>query len=81
MSSDVRLEFADFLERLADGRGVCSSIEWGKFIVGHYRDQEVEEIRRSVARLGISWAFREWPDLNLELLRKWSIQLRRSSVP
>lgn len=46
---ELRLKFASFLDRLADGASTAS--DWDTFIVAHYRDDFLESIRRCVVRL------------------------------
>jgi hypothetical protein len=75
-----RLEFADFLCRLA--AGTVNAIEWNRFIVPHYSDDRLEEIRRSVVRLRIGQAGAvQWSDSEIAALQHWSRELRGASAP
>jgi len=47
--SSSRIAFAEFLERLANGRSLDA--EWGQYVVTHYADEFLEEFRRCVVRL------------------------------
>jgi hypothetical protein len=76
----LRSDFADFLERLAACKGRCGMIDWQTFAVNHYHDEEIEEMRRTVVRLGISWAYGDWPEINCELVQGWAKRLRQSGV-
>ena len=73
-----REEFANFLDRLSATRGRVSVRDWQRYVVTHYQDEPIEEIRRTVARLGANWANRDWPDLNCELVSEWAEQIRGS---
>jgi hypothetical protein len=74
-----RIEFAKFLRRLAAGS--VKEIEWNKFIVTHYSDDRLEEIRRSVVRLAIGQAGAvQWSDSELAALQHWSPELRGNSA-
>ncbi len=78
MSDDSqRLQFADFLDRLAVAKGHWGIGDHGRFVVTHYADDEIEEMRRTIVRLSINWANRDWPEINCELLLGWAKQLRR----
>ena len=78
---DVRMGFVGFLERLIAAKGHVGRLDWSRYIVAHYLDEEMEEVRRTVARLGGSWAYREWPAFNLELVAGWIETLRRPPAP
>lgn len=73
-----RIEFIDFLERLIVVKGRVEVVDWNRFIITHYPDEEIEEMRRTIARLQHSWAHRDWPELNLELVAEWVKKLRQS---
>jgi hypothetical protein len=47
---DYRRQFADFLDRLAAGS--AHPDEWSSFVVTHYPDEFLEEMRRCTVRLG-----------------------------
>jgi hypothetical protein len=49
----LRSPFAEFLERLASGTATLA--HWDAFIVAHYPDERVEDIRRGVVRLFEAW--------------------------
>ena len=80
MEEHWRTEFIGFLERLIAFKGRVEDRDWSKFIITHYPDEEIEEMRRTIARLGHSWAYREWPELNLELVAEWVKKLRQSAA-
>lgn len=71
-----RLEFAEFLDRLAgDAEGPDETFD---LLVNHYRDEDLEEIRRRVVRLAIERDPKGspvWNDSDREQLRKWARQL------
>jgi hypothetical protein len=77
-----RQNFADFLSRLAadfDHEG-----EWLRLVVTHYRDEELEGIRRNLARLSIerspTGAVYAWqPEDRIQMVR-WVEQLRRDTA-
>ncbi len=74
----TRNSFADFLDRYADnGTG---SIEWDHFVVRHYGDSFLEEVRRCVVRLAINrLPIRGETDAARDLIRSWAILLRSST--
>jgi putative acetyltransferase len=76
-SNHLRKEFAVFLKRLA-GNSV-GAIEWNRFIVTHYADDALEDIRRKVVEFTIG---REggvqWSDREVMQLQFWS---RTLSIP
>lgn len=74
----TREAFANFLDRYADGQG--STFEWDHFVIRHYGDNFLEEIRRCVVRLVIN----ELPihgntEVAREVLRSWAFLLRSST--
>jgi len=74
-TNPTRTQFADFLRRLAAGK--VKEIEWSRFVVTHYRDPELEEIRRSLGRLCINKAGGvQWSDSEFAALQHWSRTLR-----
>jgi hypothetical protein len=73
--SRQRAEFADFLRRVAAGDE--GAIEWQRFIVTHYQDELLENIRRQMVKLSIDRdGGKEWSDSELASLQHWSRQLR-----
>ncbi len=71
-----RLEFAEFLERLAGD--VEGPDEWYNLVVNHYFDEELEEIRRRLVRLMIERDPKGspvWQDSDREQIRAWARQL------
>jgi hypothetical protein len=77
-SSSQRIAFADFLRRLAAGQ--ANAIEWNRFVVTHYFDDRLEEIRRSLVRLSIGRAGgAQWSDSEFAALQHWSRELREPS--
>ena len=72
--SKARLAFAEFLTRLATG----DDTDWEQYIVAHYADQFVEELRRCVMRLRhystAVWGGQDSSDM----LRHWANALRLS---
>jgi hypothetical protein len=73
--STQRADFADFLRRVAAG-GV-GAIEWQRFIVTHYHDQLLENVRLQVAKLSMDRdGGKEWSNSELASLQHWSRQLR-----
>ena len=74
----TRESFADFLDRYADNR--TASTEWEHFVVRHYGDSFLEEIRRCVVRLAINeLAIQGDTDAAREFLRSWAFLLRSST--
>jgi hypothetical protein len=81
-TSEWRHTFADFLSRLAadsDHEG-----EWLRLVVTHYRDEELEGIRRNLARLSIeqdpTGAVYAWqPEDRVQMVR-WAEQLRKGAT-
>jgi hypothetical protein len=74
----TRDAFADFLDRHANNK--ADSTEWTHFVVRHYGDSFLEEIRRCVVRLAIN----ELPihgdtEAAHEILRSWGFLLRSST--
>ena len=67
-------EFAAFLDRVA--ASTSTAVDWQMYAITHYTDPALEEMRRRVVRLSISWQGREWPEYNRDLLAEWSRQLR-----
>jgi hypothetical protein len=73
---DYRRQFADFLDRLASG-SVDDVEEWSSFIVTHYPDEFLEELRRCTVRLchgrlGLDEKSVE----GQQTLRAWALALR-----
>lgn len=72
-----RLRFAKFLEGLAEGNS--SLPEWERFIVQHYSDEFLEEMRRCTVRLMQNrLPYRAETDLAREALRCWAMAIRSS---
>jgi hypothetical protein len=70
-----RIAFAGFLRRLAAGR--VKAIEWNRFVIQHYPDPELEEIRRSLVRLGIAKnGGMQWSESEVASLQHWYHILR-----
>ena len=78
--TELRSNFADFLDRLAAAKGQIRPADRHTFVLNHFRHKEVEEMRRTLVRLQISWAYREWPDYNCELVQEWARRLRQPAV-
>lgn len=72
---ETREAFADFLRHVAAGS--VRTIEWSRFIITHYRDEVLEDVRRGVSKLvhdrggGVQWSESE-----LAKLQHWSRLLR-----
>lgn len=80
---DWRRAFADFLARLAtdsDREG-----EWFQLVVTHYPDEELEAIRRELARLSIKrnpmGGVSAWQPEDRKQMVGWAEQLSRPSAP
>jgi hypothetical protein len=76
---DYRLQFADFLDRLATAP--VGAEEWSSFVVTQYPDEFLEEVRRRCVRLACGYGYQDrGPDTpaGQELLRLWAGQLRSS---
>lgn len=77
--SNCRQEFADFLQRLANGADFDTE-EWSSFVVAHYHDEALEEIRRMKARMGCGYMDEKLDSEDgRELLRTWADRLRSTS--
>ncbi len=48
---NFRVEFAEFLDRMAEGRG--TDREWDVLVVTHYHDETLEDIRRRAVRIAV----------------------------
>ena len=57
--AEARLAFAEFLTRLA----ACDDADWEKYIVAHYADEFLEELRRCVMRMR-HYSTAVWGDQN-----------------
>jgi len=74
-NSSRRIEFADFLKRVA--AGTTKPLEWNRFVVTHYPDDFLEEIRCRAVRLSIGReGGKEWSDSEYAALQQWSRGLR-----
>ena len=72
-----RVQFADFLERLTDPNYDHS--DWDRFIVVHYPDDFLEEMRRCTVRLAIGKLGAELGSAEgRQILRAWAIAVRCS---
>lgn len=72
-----RKVFVDYLHKLVEGDG--SSEDWFNFIVEHYPDEQLEEVRRNIVRLRIKAGEPEiFPatEEHREQLRKWAKKLQ-----
>ncbi len=77
--NDHRIAFAKFLRRLVSEQ--INTIEWQKFIVTHYHDEMLEQIRRNVAKLSIDRdGGIQWSDSEIEKLQHWSRVLQGEAV-
>lgn len=73
--ADTRLAFAEFLMRLATG----DDADWEQYIVAHYADEFLEELRRCVMRLR-NYSYAVWGDQDSnDMLRHWAHALRLST--
>lgn len=74
----TREAFADFLDRYTDHKS--NEAEWDHFVVQHYGDSFLEEIRRCVVRLVINkLPIHGGTDAAFEMLRSWAFLLRSST--
>ena len=74
----TREAFADFLDRYADHKS--NEAEWDHFVIQHYGDSFLEEIRRCVVRLVINkLPIHGGTDAAFEMLRSWAFLLRSST--
>jgi hypothetical protein len=72
---NYRLEFAAFLQRVA--AHAYGTIEWHRFVVCHYHDEVLEDIRRKLVKMSIDReGGKEWSDTELAALQQWSRELR-----
>jgi hypothetical protein len=73
--SNHRIAFADFLRRVAAGK--VKATEWDRFVVQHYVDEELEEIRRNLVRLSIDrHGGKEWSESEVAAMQHWSRTLK-----
>jgi hypothetical protein len=72
---NYRRQFADFLDRFA--AGTSHDGEWSSFVLAHYPDEFLEEMRRCTVRLGIGElpCTIESPE-GKSLLRAWAVAIR-----
>ena len=74
----TREAFADFLDRHVDNK--TDSKDWEHFVVQHYGDSFLEEIRRCVVRLSINQLpIHGNTEAAREILRSWAFLLRAST--
>lgn len=79
LDNERRLAFADFLHRVATGN--IGAIEWNRFVVTHYSDGFLEDIRRRLVRLSIERdGSKEWSDSELAALQQWAGELRTTDA-
>jgi hypothetical protein len=74
-----RLEFADFLDRLAKEK--VTRNDWNQFAVAHYADENLERLRQQLVQLAIGHDQPEapsWSNLDRRQFQMWSDQLRDS---
>lgn len=82
MSTAVRNDgsrecFATFIGRLI--AGTVGDIEWQRFVVMHYHDTVLEDVRRNVAQLAIDRGGSvQWSDAEIAKLNDWSSLLKGS---
>ena len=70
-----RRQFADFLDRLAASK--AGDQEWVSFVVTHYQDEFLEEMRRCTVRLGIGESeYQLDSPEGRQILRAWAIAIR-----
>jgi hypothetical protein len=75
MTDDQRTAFAEFLRRLA--AGAVGAIEWERFVVNHYHDELLEDIRRRTVKLSIDRdGGKEWSESEVAAFQHWSRLLR-----
>jgi hypothetical protein len=74
----AREAFADFLDRYADKK--THSSEWDHFVIQHFGDSFLEEIRRCVVRLAINkLPIHGDTESARDILRSWAFLLRSST--
>ncbi|MDA7528181.1 hypothetical protein OAF98_01230 [Planctomicrobium sp.] len=74
-NTEARVAFADFLTRLATG----DDADWEKYIVAHYEDDFLEEMRRCVMRMR-HYSNAVWGDTDSNnMLRHWANALQLST--
>ena len=72
---DYRTQYASFLDRLASG--TAHEMEWSSFVVTHYPDEFLEEMRRCTVRLSIGGlGHRLDSPEGRQILRAWAIAIR-----
>jgi hypothetical protein len=75
--AEGRAAFAAFLERVAEAE-VAPEV-WQEFLVNHYHDEPLEEIRRQCVRLAIQKPTRSWTEEERHQLLSWAQALRGTS--
>ena len=74
----TREVFADFLDRYADNK--THSSEWDHFVIQHFGDSFLEEIRRCIVRLAINkLPIHGDTESARDILRSWAFLLRSST--
>jgi len=72
---NYRRQFADFLDRLAAGQ--VDKDEWSSFVITHYPDEFLEEMRRCTVRLAIGHLVHKVEsNEGKQTLRAWAIAIR-----
>lgn len=81
MDVSQRKQFADFLDRFAS-QAEFDRDDWERYVVAHYPDTFLEEIRRCVVRLGMGKIPVDMDsDEGRQLLRAWAVAVRYSFLP
>jgi hypothetical protein len=74
MKENHRREFAEFLRDFAAGSS--SNVDWQRFVVTHYPDEQLEDIRRSLVRLAIDQqGSKQLSDEDRKRLQSWACLL------
>lgn len=74
---EKRKEFVNYLNKLVTGQ--YTKDDWFKYIIEHYVDEELEEVRRNIVRLRIAAGDPEiFPvtDEHKEKLKEWIRELQ-----
>jgi hypothetical protein len=71
---EQRIAFADYLDRLASGHE--SDADWERYVVAHYADEFLEEMRRCIVRLR-NYSNIRWGTTDAQsMIRHWASAVR-----
>jgi hypothetical protein len=65
--SQLRKDFVDILDKIQ--QNTLSKDEWHHWMVNHYHDREIEDIRREIVRLSIEGTL--YSDIDKSKIEEW----------